>query len=559
MTMANVTADRTAKPANNQRRFGDLADDIAARLPDREGLVFGSSRHTFAEVAQRIDEAARRLMAAGVEAGEHVALWLNNSDDWIFISFAVLKIGAVLVPINTRFRTRDLAYVLAQSDSCFLITHDRSGPIDYAGMVREAIALPESGDAVRDPRFPLLRRVILVDGVQQPGTVHWNRLAEPARGISARQLAARALAVDPSATAFIMYTSGTTGFPKGVVRTHELVGNVEERAALMAITSDDTILNYLPLFHAFGLSEGAWMSMVTGARQIVTGGFDAEQSLDLVEKERVTVIHGFEAHMKGLSEAQEARPRDLSSLRTGIFAAGMLSATPVVRRGARVLAPLKNLSGFGMTETWLGVSLSSLDDDETRRCEASGWPGPSFELRIVDETGAAVGRSAPGEFRAGELQVRGWPVMKAYYKKPAETEATFTNDGWFRTGDAAMWLPDGCLRFLGRYKDMLKVGGENVDPMETEGLLLELPGIQQVAVVGLPDARLGEVPVAYVERKQGTGIQAEDVLAFCRGKIASFKLPRHVVFIEAFPMTESGKIRKAQLREDARKRFEVAG
>jgi fatty-acyl-CoA synthase len=527
---------------DGQRRFGDLADDIAARLPDREGLVFGAARYTFRQMAARIDEAARRLVAAGVRHGEHVALWLNNSDDWIFIAFAVQKIGAVLVPINNRFRSRDLAYVLAQSDSAILITHDRSGPIDYAGMVRE------------DPNFPLLRRVILLGEGPQPGTVDWAALAEPARQVAADHLAARARGVDPSATAFIMYTSGTTGFPKGVVRTHELIRNTEERAYRMAITPNDTILNYLPLFHAFGLSEGAWMSMVTGARQIVTRGFDAEESLDLIEKERVTIVHGFEAHMKGLTEAQEARPRNLSSLRVGIFAAGMLSATPVVRRGMRALAPLKNLSGFGMTEVWLGVSLSSLDDDEVHRSEASGFPGLGYELRIVDgASGAVLGPGVPGE-----LQVRGWAVMKEYYKKPAETAAAFTADGWFRTGDTAVWLPDGCIRFLGRYKDMLKVGGENVDPMETEGLLLEHPAVQQVAVVGLPDERLGEVAVAYVERKAGAAIDADGVVGHCRGKIASFKLPRHVVFLDAFPMTESGKIKKAELREDARKRFAAA-
>jgi fatty-acyl-CoA synthase len=544
---------------DRQRRFGDLADDIAARLPDREGLVFGASRYTFREIAARIDEAARRLIAAGVGHGEHVALWLNNSDDWIFIAFAVSKIGAVLVPINTRFRSRDLAYVLAQSDSSFLITHDRSRPVDYAGMVREAVALPAAGDTVRDPRFPLLRRVILLgqspQQSPQAGTVDWASLAEPAACVSADHLANRARAVDPAATAFIMYTSGTTGFPKGVVRTHELIRNVEERAFRMAIAPNDTILNYLPLFHAFGLSEGAWMSLLTGARQILTRGFDPEESLDLIERERVSVIHGFEAHMKGLAEAQEARPRTLSSLRTGIFAAGMLSATPVVRRGMRALAPLKNLSGFGMTEVWLGVALSSLDDDEAHRSEASGWPGLGYELRIVDDaSGEAVG---PGV--AGELQVRGRAVMKEYYNKPAETASAFTDDGWFRTGDAAMWLPDGYLRFLGRYKDMLKVGGENVDPMETEGLLLEHPAVQQVAVVGLPDERLGEVAVAYVQCRAGVAIDATDVLGHCRGKIASFKLPRHVVFVEAFPMTESGKIRKAALREDARKRFAGSG
>jgi fatty-acyl-CoA synthase len=539
---------------DGQRRFGDLADDIAARLPDREGLVFGAARYTFRQMAARIDEAARRLVAAGVRHGEHVALWLNNSDDWIFIAFAVQKIGAVLVPINNRFRSRDLAYVLAQSDSGVLITHDRSGPIDYAGMVREAVVLPASGDTVQDPQYPLLRRVILLGDTPQPGTVGWAELAEPARHISEDHLAARARSVDPSATAFIMYTSGTTGFPKGVVRTHELIRNTEERAHRMAITPNDTILNYLPLFHAFGLSEGAWMSMVTGARQIVTRGFDAEESLDLIEREHVTIVHGFEAHMKGLTEAQEARPRNLSSLRVGIFAAGMLSATPVVRRGMRALAPLKNLSGFGMTEVWLGVSLSSLDDDEVHRSEASGFPGLGYELRIVDgASGAVLGVGVPGE-----LQVRGWAVMKEYYKKPAETAAAFTADGWFRTGDTAVWLPDGCIRFLGRYKDMLKVGGENVDPMETEGLLLEHPAVQQVAVVGLPDERLGEVAVAYVERKAGAAIDADGVVGHCRGKIASFKLPRHVVFLDAFPMTESGKIKKAELREDARKRFTAA-
>ncbi|HEX9325600.1 MAG TPA: fatty acid--CoA ligase family protein, partial [Reyranella sp.] len=405
-----------------------------------------------------------------------------------------------------------------------------------------------AGESVRDPRFPLLRRVILLGSSLQAGTVDWTALAGAAAKVSADDLAARARAVDPAATAFIMYTSGTTGFPKGVVRTHALIGNVEERAGLMAITADDTILNYLPLFHAFGLSEGAWMSLVTGARQILTRGFDPDESLDLIEKERVSVIHGFEAHMKGLAEAQEARPRDLISLRTGIFAAGMLSATPVVRRGMRALAPIRNLSGYGMTETWLGVALSSLDDDEAHRSEASGWPGPGFELRIVDDgSGKGLG---PGV--AGELQVRGGSVMTEYYRKPAETAASFTPDGWFRTGDAAMWLADGCLRFLGRYKDMLKVGGENVAPAEIEALLLELPGVADVSVVGYPDARLNEVAAAFVIAADGApSVDPAAVHRHCYGRVASFKIPRHVFIVESFPMTPSGKVQKVKLREIA--------
>ncbi|MCW5746140.1 MAG: AMP-binding protein [Alphaproteobacteria bacterium] len=534
-----------------KRRFGDLPAQIAARFPDAEGLVFNAARYSFSAVSAHVDDAARRLMAAGIGQGDHVALWLDNCDDWIFIAFGVMKIGAVLVPLNTRLRTRDLAYVLKQSDSKILIAHDRSGPIDYLAMVREAVALPSSGEAVRDAAFPILRRIIVLGERPHPGTTDWAALAAEGAKIADGELAARAAAVDPDAPAFIMYTSGTTGFPKGVVHSHRLIRNVEERSFRMAVTRNDVILNYLPLFHVFGFSEGALMSLVSGAKQIVTRTFDSDESLDLVEREHVSLVHGFEAHMKGLTDAQEARPRDLSSLRTGLFAAGTLAATPVIRRGARVLAPLRNLAAFGMTECWAGAALCALDDDETHRCESSGFPALGYELRVVDgETGAEQPVGVPGE-----LQVRGYSVMREYYKKPAETAAAFAEGGWLRTGDTAIWLADGYIRFLGRYKDLLKVGGENVDPMETEGLLLENPAIRQVAVVGLPDTRLGEVPVAYIERTPGATIDAAAVMAWCRGKVASFKLPRHVIFIDAFPMTESGKIRKAELREDAKRRL----
>jgi fatty-acyl-CoA synthase len=534
-----------------KRRYGDLADQMAAQRPDAEALAFDGTRYTFAEVAERIDEAAKRLMAAGIGPGEHVALWLNNSDAWIFIAFGLFKIGAVLVPVNTRFRSRDVEYVLKQSDSCALITHDRSGPIGYLDMVREVVATAPSGHVVRDGNFPVLRQIIVVDETEHAGARNWAGLAAPAAKISDRDLAARARAVDPDAPAFIMYTSGTTGFPKGVVHSHILIRNIEERAFRMSITIADVILNYLPLFHTFSISECAMMSLITGARQIVTRTFDADESLDLITSERVTVIHGFEAHLKGLTEAQEARPRDVSTLRTGIFAAGMLSATPVVRRGMRALAPIKNLSGWGMTECWAGATLSALDDDEMHRCEASGYPGIGYELRIVDPATGAI--QTTGE--QGEIQTRGFSVMRGYYKKPEETAAAFTADGWLRSGDTGVLLACGHLRFIGRSKDMLKVGGENVDPMETEGLLLEHPAVHQVAVVALPDARLSEVPVAFVERAPGTTIDADGVIAYCRGKLASFKVPRHVIFIDAFPMTETGKIKKADLREDAKRRL----
>jgi len=534
-------------------RFGDLPAEAARRFGSREGLVFRDRRYTFVEISEQVDLAARALMAAGVRKGDHVALWLNNSDDWVFLMFGLLKAGAVLVPINTRFRTADLEYVLGQSDSSMLITHNTSGPVGYLDMVREVVALPETGDAVSDPAFPALRKVVILDEAEHAGTLAWHAAKSAAEGVSAEALAERAAEVRADDIALIKYTSGTTGFPKGAMHNHGLIRNVEERAFRMAIRPGDTIMSYLPLFHAFGFSECALMSMVTGARQIVTATFDPAEVLDLVERERGTIVHGFEAHAKALAEEQERQPRDVSSLRTGIFGAGPRSATPILYKAGRLLAPMRPLSGFGMTEVWIGVALSSLDDSEEARFEASGHPGIGYESRIVNpETGqlCEVGEE-------GELQVRGRYLMQGYYRKPEETAATYTADGWFKTGDTAVWRPDGALRFLGRHKDMLKVGGENVDPMEVEGLLLNHPGIHQVAVVGCPDSRLSEVGVAYVQKAAGASLSEEDVTGYCRGKIASFKIPRHVVFIAEFPMTASGKIRKVELRADAEERFQA--
>lgn len=535
-----------------KRRFGDLPDEMARRFPAREGLVFEHRRATFAELRDEVDRAAKALMALGIAHGDHVALWLNNRPEWLFCMFALAKIGAVQVPVNTRFRTNDLSYVLRQSDSAALITHDVSGPINYLEMVREVVRLPSDGEVVADPDFRNLRSVIVVGEGDYAGTVSWARAIDSSF-VDDDALAERAAAVDPDDPVFIMYTSGTTGFPKGVMHSHKLIRNVEERAFRMAITENDTIINYLPLFHAFGYSEAALMSMVTGARHVLTETFDPAQSLDLIEREKATIAHGFEAHLQGLCDAQEARPRNVSSLRTGIFAAGMHSATPVAYRGERVLAPLKALSAFGMTEVWVGASLSALDDDPPHRLEASGYPAPGYELKVVNpETGDDLPDGTPGE-----LRVRSYALMLGYYKKPRETAAAYDEHGYFRTGDMAERHHDGTIRFLGRYKDMLKVGGENVDPMEVEGLLLEHPAVLQVAVVGAPDEQLAEVPVAFVVRQPNAEASAEALRVHCRGKVASFKIPRHVVFVSEMPMTASGKIRKVELRERARNKLPV--
>ncbi len=532
-------------------RFGDLSTYAAEKWGAREALVFEDRRYTFTEMAEQVDQAACALMAEGVQAGNHVALWLNNRDDWVFLAIAVAKIGAVLVPVNTRFRTHDLDYVLRQSDSAYLITHDTCGPIDYLSMVREVVALPETGCVVDDPSFPMLRKVMILGGEPYTGTVDWRAAIARAAEVQPADLAARTAMVKPEDPALIMYTSGTTGFPKGAMHCHNLIRNVAERGFRFNITPRDVILGYLPLFHAFGFSEAMLMSLVTGAKHIVTETFQPDESLDLVEQEGVSIVHGFDAHVKGLCEVQEARPRNLSTLRTGIFGAGPLSTKPIMYRGAKSLAPVRSVSGFGMTETWIGVAMNGLDDPPEERLEANGAVGLGYEFRIADpETAVPMPSGAEGE-----LQVRGRYLMMGYYKKPDETRASYTPDGWFKTGDAAIQKPDGSLHFLGRYKDMLKVGGENVDPMEVEGLLREHGAIHEAAVVGCPDEKLAEIAVAYVQREPDTPLSEEEVIGFCRGRVASFKIPRHVVFVDEFPMTASGKIRKVELRDDAKKRF----
>ena len=306
------------------------------------------------------------------------------------------------------------------------------------------------------------------------------------------------------------------------------------------------------MFHVFGYIEGPLGSMLVGYRHVLTDTFDPDEALDLIEREGVTHVDGFETHLKLLIEAQEARPRNLSTLRTGVLAGGSASATPLVYRARKVLAPLRHLTAYGMTEVGATISLSHLDSTEEQACEASGAPCEGFEVRVIDpETGRDQPRGTPGE-----VVVRTRYLMQGYYRDPESTARAVDAEGWFHTGDAGILRVDGHLRFVGRYKDMIKVGGENVDPTEVESYLSTYPGVSQAAVVGYPDARLGEVGVAFIQAAPGADVAADGVIAFCRGRIASFKIPRHVFVVNELPMTSSGKVQKARLREAARERLD---
>jgi fatty-acyl-CoA synthase len=528
--------------------LGQLPEAAARRHGAAEALLFRGKRWTFAALSAEVDRAARGLLALGIEPGEKVALWMVNRPEFMAAAFAVMKVGAVLVPINTRFRAEDAAYVVGQSDASALVLAARSGPIDYLAMVRELAPSLDAG-AVREARFPRLRHVIVAGEPPAAGAVSWEAMLERGAAIGSEVLARRAAAVDPEATAFLVYTSGTTGFPKGAMHGHRIIRNVVDRAFRLAITPADTILMYLPLFHLFGFSEGMLTSLVTGARQILTETFDPEESLTLLAEEGATILHGFDTHWKELLEALERRPRALPRIRMGICAAGMSSSTAIAYRARRVFGPL--VSGYGMSEFGVGAAIGAPDTPDAQSAEASGYPAPGYEIVIVDpDTGAPRPPGVPGE-----ILVRSYMLMQGYYDKPEETARAIDADGFMHTGDMGLIRPDGHLRFLGRYRDMLKIGGENVDPMEVEAFLMTHPAVNLAAVVSLPDARLSEVAVAFVRTEPGRAVTESELVDYCRGKIASFKIPRHVAVVDGFPMTSSGKIQKVRLRDEARRRF----
>ena len=306
-----------------KQTIGLLPERAARQWGPREALAFQGRRWTFAEMHARVDAMAKGLLSIGVAPGDKVALWMVNRPEWIDAMFAIMKIGAVLVPVNTRFRTEDMAYILGQSDAAAVLLADRSGPVDYLGMIREV--LPGLGSRP-DPRFPCLRHVVVLSDRAEGGVTDWRGMLDRGASVSAAALHERATRVDPDDSAFIFYTSGTTGFPKGAVHSHRMIRNAWDHGDRMGLTVDDVILMYLPLFHAFGFVEGPLMSMIRGARQVLTETFEGGHCLDLIASERATIIHGFDTHYKELLDAQDRCPRDVSSVRTGICGTGMSSS-----------------------------------------------------------------------------------------------------------------------------------------------------------------------------------------------------------------------------------------
>ena len=393
-----------------KERLGDLPAEAARRWGAREALVCGGARWTYREFDREVDRVAKGLMALGVEQGEHVALWMNNRPEWLFLVFAIAKIGAVLVPLNTRYRTDDVAYTVRQSDSGTWISIDRSGPVDYAAMLADVLP----GLAAQDPRganiegFPRLRRLVVVGESEVPGTVGWEAMLAGGEAVSDAALAARAAAVDPDEPVMIGYTSGTTGHPKGVLHTHVMIRNMRERANRIGLTFEDVFINPLPLFHMYGFSEAGLIAVIVGCKHVLLDRFDADECMRLVEAEKGTITHGFDTHYKEYLDSLARTPRDISSLRFGTFPSGMTSSARIARRVQTEMVP--TFTGWGMTETFTFATMSFGNSTPEQRSDASGFPAPGFEIKVVGPRDRARGRGRRGR-RAPDPRLHDHPGL----------------------------------------------------------------------------------------------------------------------------------------------------
>ncbi len=522
-------------------RLGDLPQAAAQRFGAREAVLFESQRVSFEDLANGVNDCAKGLLAKGVAAGDRVLIFVPNCIRWLHLFYAVAAIGAVAVPVNTRLRRDDLAYLINQSGASTLVISDQIVGVDAPAMVLDLLSAGPKTILPAD-RFPHLRLLVSTADADHGPVMGWQSLLEAGRLITDQVLADRRDAVRASDPALILYTSGTTGAPKGAVHSHAMIRTVADGANRLGITSRDVLLLFMPLFHSMGLYLAGMMFLVTGSRLVLSARFDAALELARIEEERVTVTFGFDTHFFDLLGHADFTRRDHRSLRIAMVPAGSPGAEPIARRVNRELC--RSFSGYGSSECGTGIALSFLDASEDERCLGSGYPMPGYEFRVCDpQTGAGLPPDT-----LGELRIRGYGVMLGYYANPEQTQAAFDSDGFFRTGDSALIDQAGFVRYLGRYKDMLKVGGENVDPAEVEAFLSSMPGLETARVVGLPDSRLGEV-VAVCVLGGDAAPDIEAIRDFCSGRIASFKIPRRLLRVPRFPMTPTGKLQRSELRK----------
>jgi acyl-CoA synthetase (AMP-forming)/AMP-acid ligase II len=519
-----------------------MVRDGAARYGAAPAVVDGTRRIDFATLATSAADAARALVAAGVRPGDRVAIWAPNSLEWIVAALGVTTAGAVLVPVNTRFRGAEAAYILTRSNARVLFTVRGFLDTDYPALLAEP-----------DIPLPALERTVLLSGAPDAAADSWDSFL--ARGDTAARSAvdARVASIGPDDPSDVVFTSGTTGNPKGVVMTHgQTLRAYLDWCDWADLRTGDRYLIVNPFFHIFGYKAGCLASLMRGATIYPLAVFDAGGVLDIVERERITVLPGAPTIYQSLLDHPDHERRDIGSLRLAVTGAADIPVE-LIRR-VREELPFECIrTGYGLTEAGT-VTGSKPDDDFEHVATTVGVPWPGFEVRTVDESGRDTGVDAPGE-----VVVRGETVMRGYLDDPGATAAAIDGDGWLHTGDLGTFDADGYLRIVGRIKDMFIVGGFNAYPAEIENLLLRHPQVAQVAVIGVPDTRLGEVGMAFIVAEPGASPTPEVIIDWSRAHMANYKVPRFVSFVDALPVNATGKVVKDELRALAQGRTEWVG
>jgi len=505
----------------------------AARLfGGQEGLVEGDLRLTFAQLLDAVDEAARALIASGIEPGDRVSIWAPNCAEWVIACSAIHRAGAVLVPLNTRFKGSEAQYILNSSRARMLFTVTDFLDTDYV----EAL-----GDL---SEVPHLEQIVVMRGATHEGNVAWDDFLARAGEAPADAAAQRAAAITGDDIANILFTSGTTGKPKGApMLNSSLVRAYWAWASVVGLAEGDRYLIVNPFFHSFGLNSGILACYLKGATIVPHAVFDVPAVMKRVEEEKITMLPGPPAIYQTMLDHPERDTYDTSSLRLSVTGA---AAVPVemIRRMREELTFKTIVTGYGLTEAHGMATMCRHDDDPEIISQTSGRAIPDVEVRVVDEDGNEVPR---GE--SGEIVIRGYIVMPGYFENPEATAETIDADGWLHTGDIGVMDEAGNLRITDRIKDMFIVGGFNAYPAEIEGVIMRHPAVNQVAVVGVPDQRMGEVGMAFVVLRPGAELTEGELISWCREQMANYKVPRHVRFLDALPLNASNKVLKFELRD----------
>ena len=536
---------------------GSLLDEIACRYPDNEALVYHERglRYTYRQFNDACRLLAKGLLRLGIKKGDNISIWAYNVPEWVLLQFASAKIGAILVTVNTSYKSAELEYILSQSDSTSLFMVGSFKESDYvdvlSGVVPE-LATSQPG-ALSSPKLPFLKNVIFIGSETPAGMLNFDSIIKLGEGVPDAELAAVEATLNCHETINMQYTSGTTGFPKGVMLTHSnIVNNGFNIGECMKFSEKDRLCIPVPFFHCFGCVLAVMASVTHGTTMVPVEIFDPLKVLQTIEQEKCTAVHGVPTMFIAELEHPEFSTFDLTTLRTGIMA-GSNCPIEVMKKVNSDMHASEITIAYGQTESSPVITQTRTDDAIELRVATVGRSLPDVEVKIVDiETGETL---PPG--KQGELCTRGYHVMKGYYKMPDETARAIDSENWLHTGDLAIMDDHGYCKITGRIKNMIIRGGENIYPREIEEFLYTHPKVSDIQVYGVPDKKYGEQVMAAIILKKGMTMSEEEVREFCKGKIANYKIPKYVKFVDSYPMTASGKIQKFKMREMAIKELQL--